>query len=111
MNPIETLKRLKALREAATPGEWHSTWDTADLRRSDEQAALDDVPIVATESGEPVVGLMFYDGWWPSCTREDAALIAAAGNTDFTALLEYVERLERENAAIKESIVMLEETQ
>lgn len=64
-----------AVCEAATKGPWRSQWDED---HSDEEHGEDRAAVIATKSGELIVGLMYYDGWWPGCSRENSAFITAA---------------------------------
>jgi hypothetical protein len=68
----ERLDELERLREAATQGEWRSTWGE-ELQNNWDQTII-------AAGDEPVVGMIYYDGDNVACTEPDAAHIAATHN-------------------------------
>jgi hypothetical protein len=94
---------IEARLESATPGPWRSTWDDDPFPISDlnEQVVIEAPNSPGADIfARMVVGVGCYDGLDASCTRENAALIAAAP-TDLRYLLDAHAALAAEVATLR----------
>jgi len=89
---------LRELLAKATPGPWRSTWD--DPVPEGRCESIEDWNVIEGPDKSLVVGMVVYDGHWPACTKENAALIVAAVN-QLPSLLDELEGLREKLAAVE----------
>jgi hypothetical protein len=81
----DRLAAIEALLAAATPGPWESKWH--------EVASEVSETVVASATGEEVIGIGYYDGLHVACKEADALFIAHA-RQDVPSLVECVRSLD-----------------